>query len=189
MLDRRLRFTFWVVLAACAGCPSNQSDAEPDASAQLDASTEPDGLVLGASHPQGLPAGNATGNAFEGVYWTPSPRTPAPVECDCRVGTCPPALEELSHTGPWQLKQHDGRLDIGDRVGVFAPPCQGGIDADGSFWCGSENDRGELVALIHGKVSGAGAERVIEFSAEQRHTDNDGRYACDARFEDKFGIF
>ena len=148
--------------------------------------TEP---MLGATYADGLPAGDATGAAYEGVFWGPLPPEPLPVSCECVVGTCPDYLQALGGTGPWSFVQQDGRLTIYDRVGQF-PPCKGGVDAVGTFWCGNLSEGHVLVQLIHGKVSGSGDQRVLDFTLEtSARSTEDEPYDCDVSIEGKFGIF
>ena len=77
----------------------------------------------------GLPAGNAVGTTFSGIYRPISVHVDG---CRCRTAfTC----DELASTAPgdmFSVVQRDGSLMIGS-----APACTGGVSAQGRFRCGA----------------------------------------------------
>ena len=108
--------------------------------------------------------------------------TPVVDTCVCRIGTC----AELSYDAWWIIgvSERDGTLAMSRTRGDGrALPCGGGIDADGTFWCGADKD-GSLFLLKGqiGMVDGVPTTLSLDETQVIRMTDVAGeRFDCDLR--------
>ncbi len=78
----------------------------------------------------GIPAGNALGTTYSGMY---SLITSHLAACRCRAAVDCAALQP-GGGGTFTVVEQDGLLSID------APPCNGGVNRDGSFRCGTRTD-------------------------------------------------
>ena len=91
--------------------------------------------TLTSADVMGMPAGNATGATFSGIYVV----TAASLDgCSCRSGSCA-TIHAVTGTLT-MVVQADGMLTIN-------ADCVGGVDADGSFWCGGQSSVADGVTL------------------------------------------
>jgi len=106
---------------------------------------------IGDSHVSHLPAGDAVGSAFSGLYVI---RSGAIAACDCRSGDCSMWSVGIGET--FALTQSDGALHLVIQApGTSAEPTyDGGIDANGEFRVGGQiaTDFGSSMSLISGTV-------------------------------------
>jgi hypothetical protein len=86
--------------------------------------------TLTQSDVTGMTAGNATGTTFSGTYVVDSAALDG---CRCRSGSC---REFHAQTGSTlTVQQQDGAFSVnGD--------CVGGVNEDGTFWCGGAKSDG-----------------------------------------------
>jgi hypothetical protein len=140
-----------LVLAAglqAGACSSNPDPvaAAPDAGGGPEVGTP---AFLTPAAVTGLPRGNAVGKAFVATLQS---QTSALDACTCRAGNCTafPSLPFIL-----ALKADNGAIEMMSiRGGGRFPPCAGGADADGRFWCGAVDSQGGL-HLTSGQITWA----------------------------------
>ncbi|HEX2673839.1 MAG TPA: hypothetical protein VHM25_23330 [Polyangiaceae bacterium] len=88
--------------------------------------------TLSPSDVTNLPAGNAVGTTFSGVYVLD---TATIARCDCRVGSC--SMVRGSRGNRFTLTETDGALNVVLRSNSPDQIYNGGIDRNGQFLVGS----------------------------------------------------
>lgn len=154
-MNVRLRVFAAIGLCACGNSASGR-DAGVGAS---EGSSLGDAGLRALTHEDvvGLPAGDASGHVFSGLY-----------QADDAAGrqvdetACSGIVIESAVSGVWELEQSDGTLSIYARGGINGS-CDGGIDGDGTFWCGRElGIQPASRVLLRGRITFGEAERVID---------------------------
>ncbi len=110
---------------------------------------------------EGLPSGDATGQARSGTYTISESTDPgSQTSCFCRVGDC---ASLHTYDGWWIviLVEDSGTLTMSrGRGGGYPFPCAGGINVSGDFWCGVQNEwgmfrmDGQVTTTADGAVTG-----------------------------------
>jgi len=127
-------------------------------------STDQSSRTLSASDVSNLPAGNAVGTSFSGVYVLSDGMISA---CDCRVGSC--ATARVSKGNTFTLSETDGALHVAVHSAGNATDqmYDGGINHGGDFRVGSSYSSGDSVShgLLSGTVLGG-----VSMDAESQNT-------------------
>jgi hypothetical protein len=144
---------------------------------------------------EGLPAGDATGQARSGTYAlsdsTDSGSGLGQTSCTCRVGDCA-SLHD--HDGWWIviLVEDSGTLTLSrERGGGYPFPCMGGINAAGDFWCGVRNEwglfrmDGRVMTTADGSVTGLS---MTSRELVQTPSDTVSAFDCDVQQKADFSL-
>lgn len=128
----------------------------------------------------GMLPGNATGTSFSGTYFVARGRIEA---CHCRSGTCSRFTPLIGASN--MIVQEDGRLTI-------SPDCVGGVNSDGTFWCGAQTGTSNVsLQLIVDQgtfiVSG-GVTTGIEMTQELTVVLSPAQTDCDVRGHVTFAL-
>src|SRR4051812_48536294 len=168
----------WVM--ATAGCGGGGESRSP---------------LVTPSDVEGLPSGDATGQARSGTYIL-SDSTADPgsdlgqTSCLCRAGDC---ASLHGHDGWWIviLVEDSGALTMSrQRGGGYPFPCTGGIDVAGDFWCGVQNEwglfrmDGQVTTTAEGVVTGLSmtSKELVQTSSDAVTFDCDVQQKADFSF-------
>lgn len=144
---------------------------------------------------EGLPAGDATGQARSGTYTVSNSTADSgsdlgQTSCVCRVGDC---ASLHTYDGWWVevLVEDSGTLTMSrQRGGGYPFPCTGGINVAGDFWCGVQNDfglfrmDGQVTTTADGAVTGLSmtSKELVQTSGDTPAFDCDVQQKADFSF-------
>jgi hypothetical protein len=108
----------------------------------------------------GMPPGSATGSTFSGTYVVTAAALDA---CVCRTGSC--ATFHGMTGGVTVAVETDGKLTLNT-------DCVGGVDADGTFWCGGTTSVPEnlQIGVNNGKFTTNAAGMPTGFQSTEELT-------------------